>query len=116
MKKDNRHNQDRNSSEAFLDRRLQGGDPGPIEDAAEYEALVNSLPPDQKEFVTVATRFAKLWEYLTEHNIELPPDLAEEMRDLPKLSHQERIALLERINQVLMECEHAASEGPEIRQ
>jgi hypothetical protein len=115
MKKENHHNQSSNSS-GNLDKKLQGGDHRPIEDPAEYEALVNSLPSDQKEFVTLATRFAKLWEYLTENNTELPPDLAEAMRELPKLPHQQRIALLERINQVLMECEHAEGEGPKIRQ
>jgi hypothetical protein len=115
MKKENR---DTTSSctKNPVDRLSPGGKSGPIEDRAEYEALVNSLPPDQKEFVTVATRFAKLWEYCTEHNIELPSDLAEVMSNLPKLAHEERIALLERINQVLMECEHDANQGTDIRQ
>lgn len=93
-----------------------GGEKGPIEDPSEYEALTNSLPPEQREFVTEATRFAKLWEYLSTHNIEMPPDVVQAMRDLPRLSHDERIVLLQRINQALMEHENDASEDPQFRQ
>lgn len=89
---------------------------GTIEEPAEFDSLVDSLPPDQKEFVTVATRFAKLWEYCNEHQIELPSDLAEVLNELPKLTHEERIALLERINEALLECQHDASQDPELRQ
>ncbi len=93
-----------------------GGERGPIEDLSEYEDLVNSLPPEQREFVTEATRFAKLWEYLATQNIELPSDVVRAMRDLPKLPHEERIALLQRINEALMEHENDASEDPQFRQ
>jgi len=104
------------SLEELLNRLSPGGARGPIEDPSEFEDLTKSLPPEQREFVTEATRFAKLWEYLSEHNIELPPDIVRAMRDLPRLPHEERITLLQRVNQALMEHENNASEDPPFRQ
>src|SRR5258708_32524108 len=100
---------------ANLARVLSESLPPAIEDPAEYEALVNSLPPEQREFATYATRFAKLWEYLSERNIEMPSEVIEAMRDLSKLPHEERIALLDRINEALLEYE-CDSEDIEFRQ
>jgi hypothetical protein len=93
-----------------------GGERAPIADASEFEDLVSSLPPEGREFVTEATRFAKLWEYLSTHNIELPHDVVRAMRDLPKLPPEERVALLQQINQSLMEHENDASSDSQFRQ
>jgi hypothetical protein len=59
MKIDNKHKQGRNSLENVLQRHLLAGIPGAIEDGAEYEALVNSLPSDQKRVCNFSDQVRK---------------------------------------------------------
>jgi len=110
---------DRNSEDKNKQKPTPGlldGLPPAIEDPAEYQKMVDSLPEEHRKYVDVATRFAKIWEYLSENNLEIPLDIVVAMRDLPKLSPDERVELLEDINSALLEYETRANQDPKFRQ
>ena len=110
---------DRNSEDndkTKLTRGLFDGLPLAIEDPAEYQKMVESLSEENRKYVEVATRFAKIWEYLSENDMPLPTDIVTAMRDLPKLSPNDRVALLEEVNAALLEYETNASQDPKFRQ
>ncbi len=87
-----------------------------IEDADQFQQMVNSLPEEQKKYCTLATQFAKLWEYFSNQNIPIPADIVAAMRDLPNLSSDEKLELLEVINAELLAFESNASKNPGFRQ
>lgn len=109
-----RHSEDKNKPKPTPG--LLDGLPPAIEDPAEYQKMVDSLPEEHRKYVEIATRFAKIWEYFSENNMEIPADIVVAMRDLPKLSPDERVELLGDINAALLECENRASQDPKFRQ
>jgi len=107
---------EQNSGRASLNGFLPGGEFGSIADRRAYEQRLNSLPPEQKEFAEESTRFADLWQYFSEHRMELPKGVVEQVGGLPKLPAAEQIAVLRRVNQVLMEYLHDVGEDSGVRQ
>lgn len=110
---------DRNSEDKNQQKPTPGlfdGLPRVIDDPVEYQKMVEALPEEHRKYVEVATRFAKIWEYLSENNLEIPVDIVVAMRDLPKLPPDERVELLENINSALLEYETSASQDPKFRQ
>jgi len=95
---------------------LLDGLPPVIEDPVEFQQMVDSLPEEKRKFAELATRFAKLWEYLESKNLPLPLDVVRAMQELPSLPAEERLEQLENINARLLELETDASKDPQFRQ
>jgi hypothetical protein len=97
-----------------------GGEKGPIDDPGEYEALVNGVADlEQREFLQEASRFATTWQYLSSSEMQLPPNVAEEIAKLKdqSLTTRDRIARMRKVNQLLMEfMDKNDRQGSSIRQ
>lgn len=104
------------SKTGILSRFLPGGELGPLTDRQEYEQRVNVLPPEQREFAKESTRFADIWQYFSEHRIQLPRDVVDQVSGLAKLSTAEQIAVMRRVNQALMVYLNDVSEDSGVRQ
>jgi hypothetical protein len=104
-------NRKKNTTPGLLD-----GLPPVIEDPVEFQQMVDSLPEEKRKFAELATRFAKLWEYLESKNLPLPLDVVTAMRELPSLPTGERLEQLENINARLLELETDAGKDTQFRQ
>ena len=82
----------------------------------EYEQRVNALPPEQREFAEESTRFADIWQYFSEHRMQLPKDVVNQVNGLPKLTAAEQTTVLRRVNQELMEYLNDVGEDSGVRQ
>lgn len=92
-----------------------GGDLAPIEDRGEWDKLVASRPPEERELLKELARFTDLWRYFQERKEKLGPEIVNAIRDVHKLPVPERILRLKEINQKLMERVGDASEGAQLR-
>jgi hypothetical protein len=104
------------SNTGSLKRFLPGGECGPVEDRHEYEQRVNALPLEQREFVEESTRFADIWQYFSEHRMQLPKNVVNQVSDLSKLATTQQTVVLRRINHELMEYLNDVGEGSGARQ
>lgn len=93
----------------------KGGDLAPIDDRNEWDKLVASKPPEDRELLGELTRFADLWRYFQERKEKLGPEIVKAVRVVPNLPVPERIARLKEINQELMERVGDAGEGARFR-
>ena len=100
----------------LLKRFNKGGDLSPIEDRNEWDKLVASKPPEERELIGELTRFADLWRYFEERKERLGPEIVKAVSEVPNLPVPERIARLKEINQKLMERVGDAGEGARFRQ
>jgi len=98
-----------------LDRFEPGGASGPIENRNEYEQRVRELPPDQKLLAEESTRLADLCQCFSRQQIDIPPELLEQIAGLSKLTISERIRALVEINRGLMEYLNASGQGSAMR-
>ena len=98
-----------------LKRFNKGGDLAPIEDRNEWDKLVASRPPEERELIGELTRFADLWRYFEEHKEKLGPEIVKAVSEVPNLPVPERIVRLKEINQKLMERVGDAGEGARFR-
>jgi hypothetical protein len=96
--------------------RFQSGDLGPMEEHEQWEKLVASQPPEQRELLQELTRFADLWRYFRERKEKLGPEILGLLKAAPKFPMPERIAKFREINQKLMERIGDACEGAQLRQ
>ena len=99
----------------LLKRFNKGGDLAPIEDRNEWDKLVASKPPEERELIGELTRFADLWRYLEERKEKLGPEIVKAVSEVPNLPVPERIIRLKEINQKLMERVGDAGEGAQFR-
>jgi hypothetical protein len=116
MPRDERRNQPGKEIEGALSKFEPGGELGPIEDRNEYETRINRLPPEEKELAAESARFADLCHYFSQQNIDLPPQLVDEVGRVSKLAGRDRIDAMKRLNQALMEYLHDVGQDPQIRQ
>ena len=101
---------------AQLFKRFEkGGDLGPIEDRDEWDKLVESKPPEERELVKELARFADLWRYFQERKEKLGPDIVSALRQVNQLPVPERTARLKEINQKLLERVGDAGQGAQFR-
>jgi hypothetical protein len=100
----------------LFQRLKSGGDLGPIDDRDDWEKLLASQPPEERELVSELARFADLWRYFQEHGEKLGPENVELISQVHKLALPERIARLKEINQKLMERVQDAGAGAQFRQ
>ena len=99
-----------------LDNFEPGGASGPIENRNEYEQRLRDLPPEQKQLAEESARLADLCQYFSQHEMDIPPELVEQVAELSKLPTSERIRALVDLNRALMEYLNATGQGPAIRQ
>ena len=92
-----------------------GGRCGPIDDRAEFDKLLDSLPPDEKELTRELTHYADLLRYFAEQKLKTGSDIADAMFAAAKLPVPERTARIREINQVLMERLNRAGQGDGFR-
>ena len=87
-------------------------------DNAKQEATASpgDVPTKEKELAEVCARFADLCQYFSQQNMDLPTQVLDEVRSVSKLTVEDRIARMKRLNQELMEYLDAAGPGPQIRQ
>lgn len=116
MSKEDQQNKPAATVHGSLSRFLPSGDQGAIEDPEEYERRMSALPPAQREFAEEGTRFANLWQYFSEHRMQLPRHIVEQISELSKLSATEQIATMRRVNQALMEYLNDVGQDSGIRQ
>jgi len=101
--------------EQLLKRFEKGGDLAPIEDRNEWDKLVESKPPEERELVKELARFADLWRYFQERKEKLGPEIVNALSQVHSLPVPERIARLKEINQKLMERVGDAGQGAQFR-
>jgi hypothetical protein len=99
-----------------LDKFEAGGELGPIEDRNEYEQRLDSLPADQKELARQSTRFADLCQYFCQQEVDVPPQIRDQLGRLSKLAIAERIRAVKNINRELMEYLNDVGQDSGIRQ
>jgi hypothetical protein len=116
MSKEDQQNKATVTVQGSLSKFLPGGEFGTIEDSQEYEQRMSALPPAQREFAEEGTRFANLWQYFSEHQMQLPRHIVERIGKLSKLPAVEQIAAMRRVNQALMEYLDDVSENSGVRQ
>jgi len=104
------------SDTGSLSRFLPGGECGPITDRPEFEQRLNALPLEQREFAEESARFADIWQYFSEHRMQLPKDVVDEVSGLSKLATTQQIVVLRRVNQRLMEYLNDVGEDSGVRQ
>lgn len=106
----------RESSAGNLAKFLPGGEFGPMTNREEYEQKVNALPPEQREFAVESTRFADIWQYFSEHRMQLPKGVVNQVSGLAQLTTVEQTTVLRTINQELMEYLNDVGEDSGVRQ
>jgi len=82
----------------------------------EHEATDGGAPMIEKDLAEVCARFADVCQYFSQQNMDLPPQILDEVRSVSKLAIPDRVARMKRLNQELTEYLHAAGPGPQIRQ
>lgn len=70
----------------------------------------------QGELAEVCARFADLCQYFSQQQMDLPPQIAEEVQLVSKLSIDDRITRMKRLNQELMEYLNDAGPDSHVRQ
>ena len=116
MSKEDQQNKPAVTGQGSLGRFLAGGELGAIEDPQEHERRMRALSLAQREFAEEGTRFANLWQYFSEHKMQLPRQIVEQVGELSKLPSAEQIATMRRVNQALMEYLNDVGEDSGVRQ
>lgn len=115
MAKDNKQNQFSAEVSKLLNRFRPGGDLAPIEDRGEWDKLVGSKPPEERDLLEQLARFSDLWRYFQERKQKLGPEIVNRLQGLNKLPVPERVQRLKDINQKLMERVGDAGPGAQLR-
>jgi len=103
------------SMQEVFEKFQTGGDLAPIEDRYEYERQMESLPPEEKEYVEEATRMADLLQYCSQNKLRIPAAVTVGASELPALATAQRVARVRDLNRVLMEHIHNAGQDPPVR-
>ena len=74
------------------------------------------VPTEEKELAEVCARFADLCQYFSQQNMDLPPQIVNEVRLVSKLAVKDRITKMKSLSQDLMEYLNDAGPNPRIRQ
>ena len=104
------------SATGSLAKFLPGGEFGPMKNRQEYEQSVNALPPEQREFAEESARFADIWQYFSEHRMQLPKGIVNRVSELAQLTTVEQTTVLRGVNQELMEYLNDVGEDSGVRQ
>src|SRR5262249_5415753 len=104
------------SATGNLAKFLPAGELASTANRREYEQRGNGLPPEQRELAEESTRFADIWQYFSEHRMQLPKDVVDQVSGLPKFTTAEQTTVLRRVNQKLMEYLNDVGEDSGVRQ
>jgi hypothetical protein len=104
------------SAKASLAKLLPGGEFGPMTNRQEYEQRIKVLPPEQREFAEESARFADIWQYFSEHRMQLPKDVVNRVSGLALLTTVQQTTVLRSVNQELMEYLNDVGEDSGVRQ
>ena len=99
----------------ILDYFAPGGPLGPIEDPVEYEKLMESLTPLERELNREVTNFIRLIDYFSRVQLKLTPDIADAMNAAAELPVEQRITRVRAINEKLMRRLHDADSNKQFR-
>lgn len=99
----------------LVGRYQAGGDYGPVEDRAEWEKLLASKSPEERELLEQLARFADLWRYFRERKEKLGGEVLNALKQVKTMPVPERIALFREINLKLMERVGDAGSGARLR-
>jgi hypothetical protein len=99
-----------------LTKFLPRGEFGPITNRQQREQRLNALPPEHREFAEESTRFADIWQYFSEHNMQLPRKVVDQISGLSRLSMTEQITVIRRLNMALTEYLNDVGKDSGIRQ
>lgn len=80
-----------------------GGEHGPIEDRNDWDSLVGSQKPEDREVLQELANFSDLWRFLDHLGYKLPEELVSALEQVHKLPVGERVERLRAINQQLMQ-------------
>jgi hypothetical protein len=116
MKKDDVQNQFALGSKRPLAESESGGNLAPVESVEEWEKLLASKPPEERQLLEELARFADLWRYFRERKQKLGPEIVDRIRGLKDLPVPERIMALQDISQTLMERIGNADSSSQLRQ
>ena len=83
-------------------------------DPDKVEPLI--APTTQKELAEVCARFADVCQHFSEQNMDLPPQIVDEVRLVSKLAVGDQIARVQRLNQELAQYLIDAGPNPKSRQ
>jgi hypothetical protein len=73
-------------------------------------------PNEEKELAEVCARFADLCQYFSQQNMDLPPQIVDEVRLVSELAVKDRIAKMKSLRQDLMEYLNDAGPDSQLRQ
>jgi len=90
--------------------------PGPVRRAPDDKPEPGGAPTEETELADACARFADLCQYFSQQNMDLPPQIVDEVRLVSKLAVGDRIARMKRLNQDLMEYLNDAGPDPQVRQ
>jgi hypothetical protein len=104
------------SSRPRLNRFEAGSELGPVDDLNEREARINFSSAIEKELAQESSQFADLCQFFEEKGIDVPREVVEQLTSVAALAIPERINVMKKLNQSLMECLHDVDPGTGIRQ
>lgn len=114
MQKDKREKRSKDVSDGAIN--ALGGEPGSIGNESEYEERFRELPPNEKQLAEKTARLADLCQYFSEHQIDIPSEIAERVAGLSKLTIPERVRALVELHHDLMQYLDRTGEHSGIRQ
>lgn len=88
---------------------------GLVADHEERETRINSLPPVERELAKESARFGDLCQFFGQKRIDVPQEVIEQLTRVATLPAAERVAVMKKLNQSLMECLHDVDQGTGIR-
>lgn len=104
------------SATGSLAKFLPGGECDPMTNRQEYEQRVMALPPEQRVFAEESTRFADIWQYFSEHRMQLPKNVVNQVSGLAQLTTLEQTNVLRSVNRELMEYLNDVGKDSGVRQ
>ena len=73
-------------------------------------------PTEENELAEVCARGADLCQYFSQQNMDLPPQIVDEVRLVSKLAVSDRIIKMKRLSESLMEYLNDAGPNSQVRQ
>jgi hypothetical protein len=116
MPKEEELKETKGSEAGNLAKFVSRGEFGPITNRQEREQRLNALPPEHREFAEESSRFADIWQYFSEHNMQLPRKVVDQVSGLSRLSKTEQITVIRRLNLALTEYLNDVGKDSGIRQ
>lgn len=99
----------------IFDHFAPGGSMAPVQDSQEWEQLLASLPPRERELKQELANFARLWECMERANLKLSSSDADAVQAAARLPIEQRIERFREINRSLLKRLGDAAQGAQLR-